>query len=399
MKILWHSNSPWAQTGYGQQSALFGPRLAHLGHDVAFSAYWGLAGAMLDWCGFPVYPADEKWGNHLLPAYAAAHGEGDPAACQVITLMDVWVLTAPTLNDLRIGAWCPVDHDPIPPRVLDFFKRSTAVPIAMSEFGQTKMREAGLDPLYVPHGVDTTVFAPHDQREIRESIGIPADAFVVGMFANNKGTAPPRKAFPQAFEAFKRLRDKNPDAVLYLHTEKFGVHEGMNLVALAEFVGIPAEAIYWTPQFEMEVGIPQPAMAMLYSAIDVLLSPSYGEGFGIPVIEAQACGRPVIVSDFSAQPELCGAGWTIGGERWYDASQGAFFLCPSIADITEALEDAYDKAAGLREHARKFALGYDADRVLIEHWVPALAALEQRAAKAKLSTVKSRPRKKKAARR
>ena len=381
MRILFHSNSPWANTGYGVQTALFTTRFKALGHDVAISAMWGLGGATMTWSGMTVYPQDEKFGNHMLVPYAAAHGLGDVAATQVITLLDVWVFDAVQMRKCRMACWTPVDHDPLPPRVQQFFERSGAQPIAMSEFGRDKMAERGLDPLYVPHGVDTTVYAPHDdQQALREMLGMPRDAFVVGMVANNQGSAPPRKAFPQAFAAFKRLLEKHDDAILYLHTEKFGIRDGVNLVYLLEHIGIPESAVRWVPQFDYEVGIEPQIVAGIYSAMDVLLSPSYGEGFGIPVIEAQACGRPVIVSDFTAQPELCGAGWTVTGDRWYDASQGADFMVPSIDDIYEALEAAYDQAREpwIREQARTFACRYDADLVTEQYWVPVLAELEDR---------------------
>ena len=43
-----------------------------------------------------------------------------------------------------------------------------------------------------------------------------------------------------------------------------------------------------------------------------------------------------------------------------------------------ALDQAYDQAAGLRVQAREFAEGYDVRKVMAEHWVPALEVLEQR---------------------
>ena len=49
MKILWHSNSPWARTGYGTQTALWVPRLAELGHEIAISAFHGLQGSPIPW--------------------------------------------------------------------------------------------------------------------------------------------------------------------------------------------------------------------------------------------------------------------------------------------------------------------------------------------------------------
>src|SRR5690606_38050651 len=151
----------------------------------------------------------------------------------------------------------------------------------------------------------------------REVFDIPQDAFVVGMVAANKGVSPPRKAFPQVFQAFARLHREHPDSILYLHTELTGLHQGINMGAALEACGVPLDAVRYTSQWQLEKGVPPEELAAIYAAFDVLANPSYGEGFGIPIVEAQACGRPVIVTDHSAMTELCGAGWLVGGDRWY----------------------------------------------------------------------------------
>jgi glycosyltransferase involved in cell wall biosynthesis len=118
-------------------------------------------------------------------------------------------------------------------------------------------------------------------------------------------------------------------------------------------------------------------MAHMYSAMDVLLNPSYGEGFGVPIVEAQACGTPVIVTDWTAMSELCGAGWLVGGEPWDDVKHRAFYLAPSVPGIHAALEAAFE-AQGDQEVADRavaFAAQYDADRVFDTYWVPALEKL------------------------
>lgn len=382
-KILFHSNAPWAQTGYGQQTAIFVPRFRELGYDVAISAFWGLVGRAIEVDGIRVYPSDDSWGNRNLPAIAAHWAGGNPRGCQIITLMDVWVLTGRFLDELRVASWCPVDHEPLPPRVREYFERTGATPIAMSRFGERMMQDAGLEPEYVPHGVPTDIYRPcGDVGAVREQLGIPKDAFVVGMVAANKGFSPPRKAFPQALEAFAELRHRHSDAVLYLHTEMTGLYEGVNLHSLVEALGIPTSAVIKAPPFNLEFGISQEAMAHIYSAMDVLLSPSYGEGFGIPIIEAQACGVPVIVNDFSAMPELCHElCWKIGGERYYDPTQGSFYQIPSIPEIADALRCAYDDR-GDWTTVREAALDYDADKITRGYWAPLLAKLNAKAEEA-----------------
>ncbi len=379
-KYLWHSNAPYARTGYGSQTDLVTKRLQAAGHDVAISAFWGLGGAALDWDGIRMYPADEDWGNTWLVACAHDFGDADPNKVQVITLMDVWVLQAPLLSTLNLASWVPVDHDPIPPRVKEFFERTGATPIAMSRFGELKLLEAGLQPLYVPHGIDTASFEPIDQKAARRVVGaVPEDAFVVGMVAANKGNALVRKSFPQLFEAFAKFQKRHDDAFLYLHAVKKAVAQGgLDLIALAEVMGVPAKSIAFTPEFELYKGVDPVKMPWVYNQFDVLANPSLGEGFGIPILEAQACGVPVIVNDFSSMPELVGDGWKVGGEPLYDPSQGAWFQTPNVGEIVEALEAAYEQRGGGSVKAREFALDYDADLVFKRDWVPVLEVLEQR---------------------
>jgi glycosyltransferase involved in cell wall biosynthesis len=116
--------------------------------------------------------------------------------------------------------------------------------------------------------------------------------------------------------------------------------------------------------------------------LDVLASPSFGEGFGVPVIEAQACGTPVIVNDFSAQPELVGAGWTVEGQPFADMNQTAWFQIPSVDSIVDRLERCYSRTAPEiatdMKAARAKAIQYDVTRVWRNNWSGTLAAIEHR---------------------
>jgi glycosyltransferase involved in cell wall biosynthesis len=380
LKLLWSSNAPFVATGYGQQTEIFTSRIQALGHDVALLAYYGLNGAPLEWNGLKIYPGSvDNWGNDVLAAYAAHHFGGGPRDGWTITLQDVWTLVGPTLKELRLASWTPVDHDPVPPAVVGYFQRFGAVPIAMSRFGEDRLRAQDLNPLYVPHGVETDIFKSNPERmAIREALGMPQDAFVVGIVAANKGMAPPRKGWPEMFEAFARFREKRKDALLYVHSLRTESHGGCNLQYLARNVGLDPDKIMWVDQFRYVLGnITKQDMAALYSTMDVLLNTSYGEGFGIPIIEAQACGVPVIVTDATSMPELCGSGWVVPAERMWDEHHKAFYGRPIVAEIITALEKAYHASAIRHREARKFALGYDADRVLQEYWVPALGALQE----------------------
>jgi glycosyltransferase involved in cell wall biosynthesis len=378
MRILWISNTPWSPSGYGGQCALFTPRLQAAGHDVAIGANWGLQGGAVDWNGIHVYPSDGVWGNRTVRSYIDDH-----KADLTIALCDAWILEPHQWPEgTQMAVWTPIDHYPIPTRVLGVLAQDNIRPIAMSRFGENLMKEAQLDPVYVPHGVDTRLFRPHPElrAQTRKALNIPEDAFLVGMVAANRGNpAIPRKGFPQAFTAFSRFAREHKDAWMYVHSEAKtdAAGGGISLDTLAEAVGCPAGKIRFPHDSAWDVGMTAEHLVVLYSAFDVLLNPSMGEGFGIPIIEAQACGVPVIASDHSAMSELTQAGWLVTGDPWWDAMQQAFFISPSIDSVHAALEAAYKerKNEDLRAYAVEFAQGYDADVVTEEYWKPAIEKL------------------------
>lgn len=391
MKILIHSNGPHVSTGYGVQTALLAERLHADGHDVAVSCTYGQQGQTSKWRGITLYPTGyEMNSNDVIHNHALHHFDGDPLGGWIIPLLDVWCLVNPRLSDFNVAAWCPVDHFPAPPDVLKFFHRTDAIPVAMSRFGENLLAEAGLEPAYVPLAVDTNVYRPTfaiehhgDQVSSRRLFGLPDQAFVVGMVAMNKGWSRDRKGFNEALRAFGAFWKRHQDAILFMHSEKYGGADGMDLTELAQHAGIPEHAIVWTDQYAYRLGLPGHMMAAAYTAMDVLLSPSHGEGFGVPLIEAQACGTPVIATHFSAQieladPEYGAAGWTVDGQPEWDPAQHASYVVPFIGDIVAKLEDAYRADLPLlAEKAVGFAAQYDADRVYDSLWRPLLAELAE----------------------
>jgi glycosyltransferase involved in cell wall biosynthesis len=390
-RVLWISNAPWTGSGYGEQTEMFTRRFKELGHDVAIAANHGLDNRATNWHGIEVYPAKDE---PAIETFAKHH-----RADVVITLYDAWVLHPDAWPDVRMAIWAPVDHWPIPPEVLAVLQHERVTPIAMSRFGESWMLKFGLTPLYVPHGVETSVFQPVPgwRETVRKMLEIPEDAFLVGMVAANAGWNPvaARKSFPQAFDAFGRFLKQHPDAYLYVHSRMNPGGKGQDLARLAKIMEIPEERIR-TPQANAwHLGIMDSAfVAGLYNSFDVLLNPSMGEGFGVPILEAQACGVPVITCDHSAMTELTHAGWMAQGDRWWDELQCSFGIMPRIESIVECLEHAYEHRDNyeLREAAVKFAQGYDADVVTEKFWKPVLRKLAEPVKVAPLSNGKEESR-------
>lgn len=380
LKILWNSNAPWSTSGYGNQTSIVTRQMKNAGHDVAISCFYGLEGGTIEWDGIPCYPTDHsRFGALLLGEYADRHGRGDRSQVHTFLLQDVWCMLQglPNLQGCKLVAWTPVDHDPCPPMVAEFLQRSGAQTIAMTEFGADRLQKAGVEPVAtIPLVVDCDIFKPDraNRNSYRDGLKLPHDAFVIGMVAMNQGL-PPRKSFPEVFEAFQRFQAKHSDAVLYVHSDVQGRNNGVNLIKLAEVCGIPTSALATSDQLALHLGIAPELVAGVFNAMDVLACPSGGEGFGLPLVEAQACGVPIVTTDFTAMTELCGAGWLVDGDKFYDATQHSFFKKPNVAEIVDAFEQAYDKAAGLGEQARQFAVQYDANLVWERDWLPMLDQL------------------------
>lgn len=392
MRFLLHSNGPNTKTGYGVQCAQLAERLHDAGHEVAISATFGQQGSTGSWKpekprnpelwdkGLRVYQVGWQLnGIDIVHNHAMHWFGGDPLAGWIIVLGDVWSMAEnPLLRDFNVAAWAPVDHFPCPPGVIRFFDNSDALPVAMTKFGERAFQIAGLDPVYVPLAVDLDRYKPsptidhevHGTIPARHLLGVPDEAFLVGMVAMNKDPDD-RKGFNEAFAAFGAFHRRHPDSVLYVHTDKNGMGTSFNLERLAAAHSIPDHAIKFPDTYGYQMGWPAEMMAAAYTAFDVLLAPSRGEGFCVPLIEAQACGTPVIASNFSAQPELVGAGWTVNGQQFYDVAQDAFYLVAFVDEIINALEDAYKADLdALESKALLKAAEYGADYVYETLWAP-----------------------------
>jgi glycosyltransferase involved in cell wall biosynthesis len=361
------------------------PRLASLGHEMIVSAFYGIQGMTIAWNDIPLLPgAADPYGNDILGEHARRTG-----ADIVITLMDQWVLDPNQTQGLKVANWMPVDCEPLGVMDRQNLQRSGAVPIAMSRYGQKALETAGFKALYVPHGipVQDTYCPAKDRMKIRRELGLPEDAFIVGINSANKDTI--RKSYPAQLRAFAEFRRRHPhvNALLLIHALP-RAPGALDLNAIVEDQGL-AQNVRFSDWYTYVTGQIQPInLAAWYNCLDLLSNASHGEGFGLPIIEAAACGTPAVVTDHSAMTELCGAGWKVGGEPFWNGQvagitgHNAWWKTPYADEITAAYEAAYTEklsgeAEARRAKAREFALTYDADRVLAEHWTPVLKELEE----------------------
>ncbi len=398
MKLLWISNHPETQSGYGTQTRQVGKRLKAAGHDLVFLANHGQAGMVTSWEGSLVLGTGiDRYSRDILGESHRRLGRD-----WSISLYDAWVYdmgkgpAADPFNAIPAAGWLPVDHWPVPPTVLPWASRHYT--IAMSKFGVEQFANNGVEARYVPHGIEPeyrpTPVVPGMDKSFRQLIGVPDDAFLVAIVAANIGTLHyDRKGWSEMLQGFAHLAAKHDDAFLYIHTARLGP-EGVPLDVGLKTLPPTEGRVKWVDQWAYQQGtITNADMAAIYSSADVTLATSRGEGFGLCVPESMACGTPVIVSNWTAQLEHLGVdvwdaekpgfrryptGWAVDVQPELDFKHMAYFGVPRIDQIVTALEEAYAKRGdqAMRDACVAEAAKYDADAVFERYWRPVLAEME-----------------------
>lgn len=142
----------------------------------------------------------------------------------------------------------------------------------------------GVDPAFQP------VTAPAALAAVRARYGLGAAPFILGI-----STLQPRKNYVRLIQAFARLRD--PDLQLVIAGGKGWLFD--SIFAEVERLGLRERVRF--PGFVADADLPA-----LYSAARVLAYPSLYEGFGLPLLEAMACGTPAVTSTAACLPEVAG---------------------------------------------------------------------------------------------
>lgn len=389
MRILWASNSPTSPSGYGVQTDLFVRRLVKAGHDVAIASNYGHQEGMLSWNTgdgeVPIYPqSGDRFSLDILPHHAMQHN-----ADVVLSHYDSWVYRPEQLAG-RWVPWYPMDCENYPEPITRNVAQAL-MPITQTRHSVAEAAKVGIEAEYVPAGFDSSEYYPRGRKEWREANDC-VDNYVVGTVAANRGDpgAPSRKSYPQIFDAFGEFLKVQPNAKLYIHAHMDG-HQPLG--KLAEQYGVPHEALLKAHPYFLHTGLYKPHdMALMYSGIDVLLSPSMGEGFGVPIVEAQACGTPVIVGDWTAMSEVAKSGVKIAKEdayRYPVVGYGDMWL-PNPSAILDALVESvtWPRSEDVRAKISKRVQEYEVNTVWASNWLPTLRKLEERvSARPKSGTV------------
>ncbi len=174
------------------------------------------------------------------------------------------------------------------------YQDSEATIITPSNWSRLGFLDAGADPArvrVVPHGIDPHLWKPinaYKKNKLRRTLGWEGFVFLhIGAMTGNKG-------LDLILKAFARIAEQYPEARLVLKgldalypSEQF-LMQTFHALTGAECERVVSRLIYYgeTRSFE--------ECAQLYQAADAYISPYRAEGFNMPVLEAAACGLPVI---------------------------------------------------------------------------------------------------------
>lgn len=380
MKILIHSNGPHVQSGFGKQARLAGRILKELGHEVAFSCISGLGGQPIRWDGYTLFPMGSvNFGLDTMVEHAYTFG-----ADVVIPIMDLWKLVpiarkiaeAPFLFAPLVISDCEAPNGGPSMEEQKFLGLAGGYPLAVSSFTRDRLAAIGIDAPVIPHCYDPDVYKPFPAEavaELRKENGT-SEKYVIGVCAANNDTM--RKGYPETFAAFARFAKRHPEAMLNV----FAVYDnprGHNLPELAADLGI-FEKVMFMPSYPQVAGLlADEFTAAWYNSIDVLSQCSWAEGFGVPMVEAMACERPVVGTDCSAISEIVRpSGWLVKGERFWNPIHRAWWVRPNEDNIVKAWEKAYQTGAQRGPLAAASAEAYSLPVVRDTSWVPLLKELE-----------------------
>lgn len=276
--------------------------LDHLQHDwdiVVSGINYDGAAHDLPYQVIPAWQGGDMWGMNR---FAHLCAEFDPAA--VIINNDWWNVAkfariAP--KGVPVIGYMPVDGGNLDPADMQALNRMHAA-VWYTDYGHREAAKAGFKGArhVIPHGIDTGLFQPMNRDEARRALdlNVPKNAFIVGNLNRNQ----PRKRLDLTIEIFadwvKRNRVSN--AFLLLHCAQKDT--GWNLRRVAAFHGI-ADRLLLTGSDDIRELQGTHHLNLIYNSLDVQVSTTLGEGWGLTTMEGMACGIPQIVPDSSALAE------------------------------------------------------------------------------------------------
>lgn len=245
----------------------------------------------------------------------------------------------------------PVDGVPVDPDWVKMLREADAT-LSISQFGVDAHRKAGIPSVLCRPGVDANAFFPLSEAErmaLRAKLGIAPDAFVFGAFCQNQG----RKDIPDMLRAFFAFAADKPTARCFLDMEAVSP-AGWNLNNVCAQQGWDASKLLYRADAQ-RAGVHH--IRERYNLLDAHAVISHREGYGLPLVEAMACGVVSMAMDYTSGTEICGDGKGVLiapiDYRSIGTWGGAEDCYPNLTQLTASLQMLYDEPDTRRSIARK----------------------------------------------
>jgi len=194
-----------------------------------------------------------------------------------------------------------------------------------------------------------------------------------------------RKGIVELIEAYGRAFTSTDNVLLRLKSTyepgRYGHPRPWETPPLPELVRQARGPSACFPPVEVAVEqVPEEQLAALYAACDCYVQPSYSEGFGLSILEAMACGKPVIATGWGGQMDFCDESnsylidYTLapaGAAQYDNRSPEAVAAHPSVEHLAEMMRRVFDrrkeaeaKGAKALETARRFTWDHAAARLI-----------------------------------
>lgn len=309
MNILWLSDSPLTVTGYATISWNVCNKLAEAGHNVVYIGH--------NYVGQPI-PPGLKLEDGTEFKFTIHGGSFKPYAQDLlqplikkynidcfVVLLDTFMLYPWFLNldfsPAKTIFYFPSDGGGGMPLGCENILRKVNLPIAMAKFGQRQVKELyDINTKYIPHAIDVKNYyplSPEEKEKCKAKFGLQGK-YVVGCVQRNQG----RKMPDRMIKAFAEFCKDKPEAVLFLHTDPYDVAAPFDLINLINRYKLNNRVFFTGMTFFK--GFTYKQMNEIYNCMDCFILGTSGEGFGIPTIEAAACGVPSVVTDYTTTQEL-----------------------------------------------------------------------------------------------
>lgn len=379
LKIMWSSNSHFSNSGYGvfTRDLLF--RLRDDGWKPNELAFWGLQGHMANIDGIDVYPVmGDPYGSDALLNHSI-----DAKVNVAFTMQDVWSIQPEALAGLKQNnipwiPYLPIDTLPVSDAILQRLNQAYKI-VTFSKFGQKALEDQGYASKLIVEGIDTSIFKPmNNKEELRTKFNLPQDMFLFSMIAANKEN-PPRKGFQEALEAFQLFNKNHPNSGIFFHTQQTAPG-GFPIQDYARYLGVEKNTFYMNP-YTATYKADSKLVAEEINAVDCVLHPSQTEGFGLGVVEGQACGKPVIIQDCTSMSELIiegKTGWACKTQKKFWRTGGGYVFMADPISLHQKMEEVFlaDKAKVAIDGRKNVVDNYNIDKLFKEQWVPFFEQLQ-----------------------